>query len=74
MINQSYDNYWYQGPGSIEDKILIFVTTPGREGGAGLNRRPAEGMEDYKPELNGDTSRVFRGDEEGGGHNGEVVH
>ena len=29
-------------------------------------------MEHYKPELNGDTSRVFRGT--GGGDNGEVVH
>ena len=55
-------------------KYLYLSPHPGREGGAGLNRRPAEGMEDYKPELNGDTSRVFRGDEEGGGHNGEVVH
>ena len=55
-------------------KYLYLSPHPGREGGAVLNRRPAEGMEDYKPELNGDTSRVFRGDEEGGGHNGEVVH
>ena len=31
-------------------------------------------MEDYKPKLNGDTSRVFRGEEGEGGHNGEVVH
>ena len=30
-----------------------------------------QGVEDYKPKLNGDTSRVFRGT---GGDNGEVVH
>ena len=29
-------------------------------------------MEDYKPKLNGDTSRVFRGEGEGGGYNGKL--
>ena len=41
MINQSHDNYCYQATGSIENKILIFVTTPSKGGGGGgsvLNR------------------------------------
>ena len=53
--------------GSIERKILIFVTTldRGGEGGGYWIGWGVEGVEDYKPKLNGDTSRVFRG--EGGG-------
>ena len=43
MINQSHDNYCYQATGSIENKILIFVTTPSKGGGGSVLNRLGSG-------------------------------